>query len=146
MKKIITLAIIIIVLGLLGVYKCSGMSDAKLQGAIKIANKSSMPMELAEGLTLSEAVAEKDYVMFICETDEEQYNIDVMRNSIKDYSFEEKKTIFSLMASDPAFKKFSELITDADKGIGIRYRGIRTGNVTEITLSADDFRQILNEI
>jgi len=143
MKKLITLAVVIIAVCLFGIYKCN--SDIKLQGSIKIANKSSMPMELAEGLTLTEAVVEKDYVMFVCETDEQLFDIDVMRNSIRDYSPEERKAMFVMMASDPTFKKFSKLITDADKGIGIRYRGLNTGNVTEITLSAEEYRQILDE-
>lgn len=91
---------------------------------------SECPIEVEEGMVIVNVFDDGENVMYICEVDEDLYDMDLIEGS----KSEIKSSIKSEMNSDPTMKQVFNALKMANRGIGYRYIGNITGQTVDIIL------------
>lgn len=128
-KKLFALFCLVLLL----VVSCSP-SSTSLELSLREARKE-LPMEVDEGLVVTKILKENKNVIYVCEVDENLYDID----EIKDLKYEVKDDIIKELKSDAETRELLNLIKNTDSRLIYRYIGDRTNQKVDIVINNYDF-------
>lgn len=110
----------------------------KLDAALRSTNLQ-MPMDLGDGLVITQVITEGNTVFYLCSVDEHQLDFKLLKSQAAALKQEITANLAALSGSDA---KFIELIANAHKQLGYRYKGTTSGQQMDITLTTDELRQL----
>lgn len=99
-------------------------------------NKALCPAEIEEGMTLIDVFDDGSNIVFLCDVDEEIYDMQVL----SDNAVEIENEIKSELLGDDMINTTGKYLARADRGIIYRYAGKESGLHIDVTLTPYDFR------
>ena len=99
-------------------------------------NKALCPAEIEEGMTLIDVFDDGSNIVFLCDVDEEIYDMEVLL----DNAVEIENEIKSELLGDDMINTTGKYLARADRGIIYRYAGKESGLHIDVTLTPYDFR------
>lgn len=99
--------------------------------------KKRMPYKIDTGLTVTGIKDNGSALVYICNVDEDEYDIDMMENSR-----EELKDNMRNMLKDISMSGQVKLLSGLDRGFEYRYIGETSGKEIVITFSADELKKL----
>lgn len=109
-----------------------------LNDIIEQANKE-FPQEAGFGLTVTKAIIDGDYMVYITECDEDILEMDLLRQN-KSNMYDAIKV--SLASSEPELKMLRNACINADKGIAYRYEGDTSGDSFIIRIPCSELKEM----
>lgn len=99
-------------------------------------NKALCPAAVEEGMTLVDVFDDGSNIVFLCDVDEEIYDMQVL----SDNAVEIENEIKSELLGDDMINTTGKYLARANRGIIYRYAGKESGLHIDVTLTPDDFR------
>ena len=106
--------------------------DNQLKG-----ERNRLPYKVASGLMMTDIQDNGSNLVYICEVDENLYELDDMGNSKDELKEDMKK-----MLKDRAMRKQAEILSSLNKGFEYKYVGKQSGKSVTVSFSADELGAI----
>lgn len=95
-----------------------------------------MPMQIEDGMTVTKAYLDGDYVVYNVVIDEDMYAVDNIKASKDEVKANIKEALGS--GDDPTMKIFVRFCKNAGKGIAYKYVGNRSGESATVYIGVDE--------
>lgn len=115
--------------------------EDKLKSLLQSTNLQ-FPMDLQNGMVITQCILEGNMVFYIFEIDEDVYDMKMLNKQLES-GIGKQNIILTLKSSDDMTKKFVDAIVNANKGLGYRYVGTTSGKAVEVTLTNDELKEII---
>lgn len=112
---------------------CSNSADEALKSGVKDL-QSELPMYIDEGMYVTEVSIRGNYVVYVCEMDEDLYDV----ASIGYARSEVKEALIEGLGEDWSTILMKKLCKAADKGIAYSYMGDQTGTTVTIYIEPNE--------
>lgn len=99
-------------------------------------NKALCPAEIEEGMTLIDVFDDGSNIVFLCDVDEEIYDMQIL----SDNAAELRNEVKSELLGDQMIHTTGKYLARANRGITYRYAGKESGLHIDVTLTPYDFR------
>lgn len=99
------------------------------------------PLNIDEGMTMTKAYDDGSNIIYECRTDEQIYDIDILKYNKSDI----KRNIKSAF-NEPMSSRYINLCSSLGKGIIYRYYGDTSGKSVDIIFTPEELRETMNEL
>lgn len=120
--------------------------DEQIDWQVELAN-ASCPQDIGDGLAIVQVKHTGDDVAYICDFDEEELDIDILKQNVAEMKLNMLQAMDEEIKNDenPVEVKFYKMLINAGKNISYVYRGKDSGKSVTVTLENAKLQELLNE-